>query len=39
MPSELVALLYRRLLAKYIQSYLSFDIDKDKLDKKVLENV
>lgn len=39
MPSELVAVLYRRLLAKYIESYMKHDIDKSKIEKAILEKV
>ena len=39
MPSELVSLLYRRLLSKYIKSYICFDYEKDKTDTALIEKI
>ena len=39
MPSELVSLLYQRLLAKYLKSYIQYDMDKNKIEKAVYEKV
>jgi hypothetical protein len=39
MPSELVAPLYKRLLAKYVKFYCNNDTDKTKVEKSILEKV